>query len=478
MAREIRFIDRSLTSGLYQIFCSSPFFAICSFSCIIFISSVIPLAFIWLIQCIFLNISSISIESSFLRTAITIWSLAEVTFFFYQWYLYSKIQHRTTPPHITSAERDELVSYALANIKSVSHTLSKWFMDCPFRDIDRESIVGWLAFAFYSKEYGELNDDEYKQIDAFIEKIQEQYQLEAPIDKSDKKIFYMKHILDPVRIIFRPLAFYFVTDTLLNGILGTSIFYLRGYEFAKIGHLQFWTCYHKSSHREEEDEEPIIFFHGIGSGLLMYQPFISRIHERFSRNRRLIFISMRCISMRYPSLNDIPNMLETTDSMKMIFNYYKLSKAIFIGHSYGTACLSWIVQKCPQYISRLIFIDPICFALFEPYVIYNFVYRTPYKLGHLYMYYFVCRELGISHVVSRHFWWTQNNLYIEQIPLCSNKRVPTHIILAGRDCIVNAGLVRDYLADNNIDYYWAPNISHGGFMRDRDSWEKVCEWIS
>jgi hypothetical protein len=36
--------------------------------------------------------------------------------------------------------------------------------------------------------------------------------------------------------------------------------------------------------------------------------------------------------MRYPSLKDIPNMAETTDSMKLIFEHYKIKKAIFIGH--------------------------------------------------------------------------------------------------------------------------------------------------
>ncbi|CAF2427292.1 unnamed protein product [Rotaria sp. Silwood2] len=477
MAHEIRLVDRSLLTGLYRIFCSSPFFALCSFAIIIGISSVIPLAFIWLIQCFFLNISFISIESIFLRTTLTVWSIAEVMFFAYQCHLFIKIQRQTTAPPITSTERDQLVSYALANIKNVPDTLSKWFKDCPFQDIDRESIVGWLAFAFYSKEYDELNDDEYKEINAFIEKLEDQHQLKATTDKSNKKISCMKHILDPVRVIFRPLAFYFVTDTILNGILNRSIFYLRGYQFVQIGHLKFWTYYNKSNYGAEE-EEPIIFFHGIGAGLLMYQPFISCIHQKFSPNRRIILISMSCVCMRYPSLQDIPNMSETADSMKLIFDYYKMNKAIFIGHSYGTACLSWIVQKCPQYISRLIFIDPICFALFEPYVVYNFVYRTPYKLTHLYMYYFVCRELGISYVVSRHFWWTQNNLYLEQIPSCSNEKLPTYIFLSGRDCIINADLVRDYLINNHIDYYWAPNLSHGSFIHDNNSWKKICEWIS
>jgi hypothetical protein len=146
--------------------------------------------------------------------------------------------------------------------------------------------------------------------------------------------------------------------------------------------------------------------------------------------------------------------------------------------SYGTACLSWIVQQCPAYIARLIFLDPICFGLFEPYVIFNFVYRIPYKLGHLYMYYFVCRELGISYVISRHFWWMQNNLFLEQIPLDGNRMIPTYVFLSGHDCIVNVHLVKEYLIANNIEYYWGSKLSHGDFMRHPDSWEQICRWIS
>lgn len=146
--------------------------------------------------------------------------------------------------------------------------------------------------------------------------------------------------------------------------------------------------------------------------------------------------------------------------------------------SYGTACLSWIAQKCPQYVANLIFIDPICFGLFEPYIIYNFVYRTPHRLGQLYMYYFVCREMGISYVISRHFWWTQNNLFLEHFLNETNENIPTHVLLSGRDCIVNVHLVKEYLIKHNINYSCVPGLSHGDFMHHRCSWEQICRWIS
>ncbi len=331
MTREIRFVDRSLTNGLLEIYRSSRFLAAGSFLLIIFISSVIPLSIIWLIQILFLNISIIPISSPYLSAFITIWSSSEIIFLIYQSYLYSIIQHKPSVPHLTSIERDQIVSKSLSNIKNLEKTLTKWFMDRPIENINRQNITNWLAFAFYSKHFQELNNDEHQEIKSLIDKLEINHQLKFTDNELNDKISYMKHILDPVRIIFRPLVFYIVTDTLLNGILATSIFHLRGYHFVKIGHLSFWT-YHDETCNSEEEEDPIIFFHGIGAGLLMYQGFIARIHKQFSRRRRIILISMRCICMRYPSLKDIPNMSETVDSIQQIFNYYKLKKAIFIGH--------------------------------------------------------------------------------------------------------------------------------------------------
>lgn len=481
MPRVIRFHNRSLIDGLIEIYLSSRLRAVLTFILILFISSVIPLSIIWLIQIVFLNVSIIPISSIYLKIFFTIWSVSEVCFLIYQSYLYATIQqHSESIPRLTTDQREEIISKSLKTMKNPRHTLSKWFLERPLENIDQQSVIGWLAFAFYSKKIEQLTNNEYEQIEQLVQQIQIDHGFKFQENSfCANSISYMKHILDPVRIIFRPLIFYIVTDTLLNSILARSVFHWRNYEFVQVGSLSFWTYHDSNSNPEDEEEEdPIIFFHGIGAGLLMYQPFLARIHQQFSHRRRIILISMRCICMRYPSLNDIPNMSQTVSSMKLIFERYRIKKAIFIGHSYGTACLSWIVKGCPEYISRLIFVDPICFALFEPYVVYNFVYRIPYKLGHLYMYYFVCRELGISYVISRHFWWTQNNLFLEQIPSKTNTNLRTFVLLSSRDCIVNVDLVKDYLIEHDIEYYWAPKLSHGGFMHDKQSWEKICQWIS
>jgi len=335
MPRDIRFHNRPLLDGLIEIYLSSRLRAVLSFILILFISSVIPLSIIWLVQVVFLDISIIPISSKYLKVFFTIWSLAEVGFLIYQSYLYSIIQRcPTSIPQLTETEREKIISKSLSNMKDPRHTLSKWFLEHPSDQIDRQSLVGWLAFAFYSSKVDQLTAREHERLEQIIEQIENEYEITFPtMSFRTKSVNYMKHILDPVRIIFRPLVFYIVTDTLLNSILARSIFHWQNYEFVQIGSLSFWT-YRNPNLNSHDEDDPIIFFHGIGAGLLMYQPFFARIHQQFSHRRRIILISMRCISMRYPSLNDIPNMPETVSSIKLIFEHYRMKKAIFIGHRF------------------------------------------------------------------------------------------------------------------------------------------------
>ncbi|CAF1156128.1 unnamed protein product [Didymodactylos carnosus] len=465
------FIDRPLLDGLIDVYHSSPFKSILSFILISLISAIIPLSFLWVVLVILQSICHLFTipVGLFFQFILTLWAITEIIFLFYQYYLSILIQRPARMPTFSQAERDSLISSTLVNMKDVRGFLSKWFMSSAFEQISHTHIQSWMAYAFYGKDEKTLNDDELNTVDTLLKRLKKDYEIEV-VQENREQLKCMKHILDPVCIIFRPFVYYVATDTICNSLLATSAFYLMNYKYYTVGSLSFWMY---TDPNEDKRKPPIIFFHGIGAGLLMYIPFFRRIHREHHQGRRIILISLRCICMRYPTLSDIPDMNETIASVHEIFQYFQFKKAIFIGHSYGTACLSWITKNCPEYVSKLIFIDPICFELFEPYVIFNFVYRKPYRLGHLYMYYFVCRELGISHVISRHFWWFQNILFAEQLPT----NIQTKVFLSGRDCIVNVHLVKDYLNENRIDFHWAPKLSHGGYMQDKHSWDKIAEWI-
>ena len=172
----------------------------------------------------------------------------------------------------------------------------------------------------------------------------------------------------------RPFAFYFVADTILS---------LRGYRFVQIDHLQLWT-HIISDRRMERMKNRSFSFMALALVCLHINHFISCIRGKFSQNRRIILIFIS----RWYSKYDWNNRFDKNDiwvlqnehsylyrSWVSWFLRYRV-KHSSLSLSYGTGCLS-----------SLISIDPIYFSLFEPYVvyIYNFIYRTPYKLGQRYM---------------------------------------------------------------------------------------------
>lgn len=42
------------------------------------------------------------------------------------------------------------------------------------------------------------------------------------------------------------------------------------------------------------------------------------------------------------------------------------SGAHFIGHSFGTIVLAWLVNKRPDLVKHATFLDPVCFLLMKP----------------------------------------------------------------------------------------------------------------
>ena len=53
------------------------------------------------------------------------------------------------------------------------------------------------------------------------------------------------------------------------------------------------------------------------------------------------------------------------------------------------------------------------------------------------MYYFVCSEVGVANFLQRHFDWSANSLWYEEIPHARDP-LRSMFVLGGRDSIVNS----------------------------------------
>ena len=115
-----------------------------------------------------------------------------------------------------------------------------------------------------------------------------------------------------------------------------------------------------------------MFVHGVG-GLAFCHGFIDEMKKEVqNQNRPIILLDLPHVSLRM--CGDIPEISDQIDSIcKMLDDTCgSNTKATFVGHSFGTILLSWMVQNKPDRIDGCVFLDPICFQLHRKEILFNF----------------------------------------------------------------------------------------------------------
>ena len=73
----------------------------------------------------------------------------------------------------------------------------------------------------------------------------------------------------------------------------------------------------------------------------------------------------------------IPTIDELTDGAVAALDTAGVPRACVVAHSYGTLIASRLAQRHRDRVASLVLIDPVCFGMFMPHLLRNFVYRTP-----------------------------------------------------------------------------------------------------
>lgn len=159
------------------------------------------------------------------------------------------------------------------------------------------------------------------------------------------------------------------------------------------------------------------------------------------------------------------------DSVARILAYHSLPPVTLISHSYGTIVTAHLLTspKLSPQIANILFIDPIPFLLHHPAVAYNFVYRKPRRANEWQLWYFASRDPDIARALSRHFFWSENVLWKEDL---QGKKVA--VSLAGSDQIVDAKEVRRYLVGEpeNVVNGEDNDVEEAGKSKEMTRWAK------
>jgi len=188
------------------------------------------------------------------------------------------------------------------------------------------------------------------------------------------------------------------------------------------------------------------------------------------------------ISMRIVS--SVPTPFSTTNAIETILDQDSHKDACFVAHSLGTAAVAWMLKSHlfqtsssnlgnssysnsdsdpnvnlhfsgnhkSNRVASVVLLDPINFLLFDPTTAYSFVYRNPSTVLELVLNYFVSRELHIAWSIGRHFLWSWNVLFVEDLP---KKGLINCVMLSGDDGIVPAKTCERYLFRKKQELYFA-----------------------
>lgn len=104
----------------------------------------------------------------------------------------------------------------------------------------------------------------------------------------------------------------------------------------------------------------------------------------------------------------VPTVDEVAEVLLSILNRNDISSCCLVGHSYGSAVASRLLQQAPERIQQLCLIDPICFAMYMPTLLRNFMYEWPGSGSLLgdFMMISAARDLHVSATLSRRFFWS------------------------------------------------------------------------
>lgn len=112
-----------------------------------------------------------------------------------------------------------------------------------------------------------------------------------------------------------------------------------------------------------------------------------------------------------------PDIEDSVNAMIKAFDTDGHQKACLAAHSLGNTFISWMLHHpvaCKRVYSTIL-VDPVTFLLCDPTVATTVVYKEPSTTMDFLMHFFVARELFIANALSRHFNWSHNIVFVEDL---------------------------------------------------------------
>jgi len=406
------------------------------------------------------------------------------------------------------AEEIEQLQFTDPRAVDFRNYLRTWFGGVPWSSIHIQELYSWLYWSTFNAPLPPLDSIPHSHrcvLDEAVDLIQKRSGSIIP-DGTNPAVKPILLTLDEVNTsLWRPFAWYAGVG-ISNWLLRRWYEYRWDARYGNYNGLEYLLRVPRKWN-PDTDARPIVFWHGLGLGLSQYKVFLSNLMQKFADRPILVPLqphvsqeifhpqflkpmgrheTVVCLVglmeevgwVREQRADDSDQVTEAEEQALPELRQFRQGVTM-VSHSNGSYAHAWMLKAHPKMVVSSCFIDPVTFCSWEGDVCHNFIYR-PCSTGiELIMRYFVSTELGVANVIQRHFDWSSNALWYEEIPHARDP-VKTMFLLGGKDDVVNSERVKRYLRSHGVrDGLWFdPNGIHGqALMTGGKGHTEILRWL-
>ncbi len=380
--------------------------------------------------------------------------------------------------------RRRLFAECLASMERPQEFVTNWFGDgVSMDDICRGNFEDFVSWSIFYKDASALSPAEYVEMEGYVDQFEKS--VGHPLkDGHNGAIKCYKFTFEPVESIHRPLCYYAATHGVAQRLVAPAAMRLMGFSGRNTEFQSFDVYVRRGTAKADSAAvAPIVFVHGIGIGLPLYFQFLRTLLATVGPERDVIVLELSCISQQIFPKPLLPELF-VEDCCQLLGPYMPTdggdsagTGAVFLGHSYGCFCLSWVAKRAPRLVRSLGFLDPGSFCLHDSTTLRAVVYKQPHTDQETLFYYYMRSELFFNNHLRRDFRWQDNHLSLSEIP----EGCRTLVVLSEKDEIMPVQAVKTlHERTANPETHtvmWLENSVHGGMLL-MSYGEEVCEKIT
>jgi pimeloyl-ACP methyl ester carboxylesterase len=463
----------------------------------------------------------------------------------------------THPNPPDRSTREALFARCVAHVPDWERYLRGWFQGADAGEIRRENVREFVGWAFFGRNVtgtgtggaggGGLEEDEEREMQGYLAQIEAL--LGRPLPPGRGSATALRLTLDPVEVRYRSVVWYglvaavdLVTHLFLcwrHGFVHYAPHPRAGSFPPRIAlpppggvvrrssaseKLGYYFREHRSSRHL-----PVVFIHGIGIGLWPYREFLGELYHDSEacedEQVGVLALEMLSFSARLTSPPLSPQVFLEHVTAILAQHGQQWDRFVLVTHSYGSVVATHMLRSpvLGPRVCGLVLIDPVSVLLHLPDVAYNFTRRVPRTANEWQLWYFASVEMGVAEGLGRHFFWSENIIWREELLLMDSdieigeerdrqdkdkggtgrtRRVA--VCLSGKDLIVDThtvarylvsdgnrvwydleeafkngpGALTNHLAPSGLEVLWFPHLDHAQMFEYRNDRKRVVDVIS